>query len=303
MSSSADLEHLRTLLTIARAPSFAAAAEALHVTPSAISQQIKVLEARLGTMLFEKSGRGVRLTQDAIQLVEKLRPLFAQIDDAIEDFTDDGKRVRGKVVIAGPDSFCRMWLTPRIPKLLKKFEELVLDVKYLQNDAVERALVSGEVDLAVLVATPEAPGLETSVLFREELVAVASPKYLDAHGEPHKQVDLDEHRFVIFDPHARILESWLRGVFGTGAKLRGKVVCSVRSLEQNLVLAEQGVGIAIVPNHVAQTAVDKGSVRVIEVERRTKRATNAILLAWRVAAREAARVRAVRESLLDGADA
>jgi LysR family glycine cleavage system transcriptional activator len=299
--ASADLEHLRTLLTIARSPSFAAAAEALHVTPSAVSQQIKVLEGRLGTLLFEKSGRSVRLTADAAQLVDRLKPLFAQIDDAIEDFTDGGQRVRGKVVIAGPDAFCRMWLTPRIPKLLAKHEELVLDVKYLQNDAVERALVSGEVDLAVLVATPEAPGLETSVLFREELVAVASPKYLDEQGEPHKQVDLDQHRFVIFDPHARILEAWLRGVFGAGAKLRGKVVCSVRSLEQNLALAEQGVGIAIVPNHVAQPAVDAGGVRVIEVERRTKRATNAIHLAWRSAAREAARVRAVREMLLEGA--
>lgn len=293
----ADLEHLRTLLTIAKAPSFAAAAEALHVTPSAVSQQMKVLEANLGALLFEKSGRGLRLTSDGAALVAALDPLFAQVDDAIETFAGGKDKVRGSVTLAGPDAFCHMWLTPRLPALLEAHPELVLDVRFAQNDAVEKALVSGEVDLALLVATPESPDLETAVVFREELVAVASQKYLAKHGHPHKMSDLDEHRFVIFDPHARILAAWLRGVFGAGAKLRGKVVCSVRSLEQNLALAAAGVGIAIVPNHVAEHALEAKKVVAIDVERRTKQTTNPILLAWRRTAREAARVRAVREAL------
>lgn len=297
----ADLEHLRTLLTIARSPSFAAAAEALHVTPSAVSQQMKALEANLGALVFEKSGRGVRLTSDGAALVAALQPLFAQVDDAVEGFRGGKDRVRGLVRIAGPDAFCHMWLTPRLPKLLAAHEELALDVRFAQNDAVEKALVAGDVDLALLVATPESPDLETAAVFREELVAVASAKYLGAHGNPHKMGDLDEHRFVIFDPHARILEAWLKSVFGAGAKLRGHVVCSVRSLEQNLALAIAGVGIAIVPNHVAARAIEKGQVVALEMERRTKHTQNPVLLAWRRTAREAARVRAVREALVAGA--
>jgi len=296
-----DLEHLRTLLTISRAPSFAAAAEALHVTPSAISQQMKVLETNLGAKLFEKTGRSLALTPEAAGLVEALRPLFTQIDDAIETFTGKSDSVSGRVRIAGPDTFCRMWLLPKLPALLAEHDELSLDVRYLQNDAVEAELVSGDADLALLVATPEAPSIETAVVFREELLAVASPAYLKSRGSPKKAADLDDHRFVIFDPHARILEAWLRGAFGAGAKLRGKVVCSVRSLEQNLLLAERGVGIAIVPNHLAQASIDTGRVVELDVERRTKSTTNAILLAWRRTSREAARVRAVREALLASA--
>jgi len=294
----ADLEHLRTLLTIARAPSFAAAAEALHVTPSAVSQQMKVLEASLGALLFEKSGRGLRMTSDGQALVDVIRPLFAQIDDAIEVFSGGRDNVRGAVVLAGPDAFSHMWLLPKIPALMKAYPDLVLDIRYAQNDAVERALVAGEVDLAILVATPESTDIETEVVFREELVAVASKEYLARAGHPRKMADLDDHRFVIFDPHARILQAWLRGVFGAGAKLRGKVVCSVRSLEQNLALAEQGIGIAIVPNHVASRALEEGRIVAIDVERRTKQTTNPILLAWRRTAREATRVRAVREALV-----
>jgi DNA-binding transcriptional LysR family regulator len=193
-----------------------------------------------------------------------------------------------------------MWLTPRLPALLETYPELVLDVRFASNDVVERSLTSGEVDLAILVAAPESPDIETAVVFREELVAVASAKYLAKHGHPHKMSELDEHRFVIFDPHARILQVWLRNVFGAGAKLRGKVVCSVRSLEQNLALAAAGVGIAIVPNHVANGVLASKKVVALDVERRTKQTLNPIYLAWRRAAREAARVRAVREALTGG---
>jgi DNA-binding transcriptional LysR family regulator len=293
-----DLAHLRTLLVIARSRSFAAAAEALHVTPSAISQQMKALETSVGTSLFEKSGRSLQLTPDGAQLVEALRPLFAQIDDALDTFTGGREVVRGTVRIAGPDTFSRMWLLPRLPPLLAAHEELGLDVRYLQNDAVESALVGGDVDLAILVATPEAPSLETAVVFREELLAVASPAYFAERGMPKTASDLDDHRFVIFDPHARILATWLRGAFGAGAKLRGKVVCSVRSLEQNLLLAEQGVGIAIVPNHLAAASLEAGRVELVEVQRRAKSPTNSIFLAWRRTSREAARVAAVRTALL-----
>jgi DNA-binding transcriptional LysR family regulator len=293
----ADLEHLRTLLTIARAPSFAAAAEVMHVTPSAVSQQMKLLEANLGALLFEKSGRGLRLTAEGARLVASLQPLLAQIEDAVEAFTGGKDKVHGTVSIAGPDAFCAMWLMPRVPPLLAAHPELVLDVRFAQNDAVEKSLVSGEVDLAILVATPESPDLETVAIFREELVAVASKGYLAKHGHPSRTSELDDHRFVIFDPHARILAAWLKSVFGAGAKLRGRVVCSVRSLEQNLALAAAGVGIAIVPNHVAATALAGGKVVAIDVERRTKTATNQVLLAWRESAREAARVRAVRDAL------
>lgn len=272
----------------------------MRVTPSAVSQQMKVLESSLGALLFEKSGRGLRLTAEGAALVESLAPLFAQIEDAVDAFGGGAERVRGLVTIAGPDAFSAMWLTPRIPELLAAHPELSLDVRYAQNDAVEKALVSGDVDLAILVATPESPDLETAEIFREVLVAVASPAYLEAHGHPHRQAELDAHRFVLFDPHARILEAWLKSVFGAGAKLRGRVVCSVRNLEQNLALAEDGVGIAIVPNHVAASAIEEGRVVEIEVERRAKIAQNPVFLAWRRSAREAARVRAVREALVSG---
>jgi DNA-binding transcriptional LysR family regulator len=300
-----NLEHLRVLLEVARAPTFAAAAQRMHVTPSAVSQQMKTLETSLGTILFEKSGRGLRLTSEAAELIGQLRPLVDQIDDRVADFTGATDAVRGTVTLGGPDAFCRMWLVPRIPALALRHPELALDVRYAKNDVIEHALASGELDLAVLVAPPESTGIETAPLYREQLVAVASPEYLARHGEPASASELEAHRFVIFDPRARMQEVWLRGVVGRATSFRGQIVCTVRDLTQILELATAGVGIGVVPNHLAEPAVAAGELRVVTLGDRDatpkKGAANVIFLAWRKTKREAARTRAVREALLEGA--
>ena len=301
-----NLEHLRVLLEVARAPTFAAAAQRMHVTPSAVSQQMKTLEASLGTILFEKSGRGLRLTPQAAELIAELRPLVDQIDDRVGDFTGATDAARGTVTLGGPDAFCRMWLVPRIPALSRRHPELTLDVRYAKNDVIEQALASGDLDLAVLVAPPESTGIETAPLYREKLVAVASAEYVARHGVPESAAELEAHRFVIFDPRARMQEVWLRGVVGRAVPFRGHVVCTVRDLTQILELAKAGVGIGVVPNHLAEPAVAAGELSVIGLgagdAAPRKGATNLIFLAWRKTKREAARSRAVREALLDGAD-
>lgn len=301
-----NLEHLRVLVRIAREPTFAAAAERLRVTPSAVSQHVKMLEAELGTILFEKAGRGVRMTADAEALVEGLGPLIAQIDERIEVFTGESDVVRGAVTIGGPDVFCRMWLLPRIAAAAKAYGELSLDVRYAKNDQVEKTLVSGEIDFAILVAAPESPAVEAVPIYREELVAVASPAYLSRYGEPETPSELEAHRFVLFDPTARMQDVWLRAVVGPKATFRGKVVCTVRDLDQILDLAKADVGIGIVPNHMADPSVEKGELVVLtmgkEPPKGRRRATNVIYLAWRKSHREAARLRAVRELLLEGTE-
>jgi DNA-binding transcriptional LysR family regulator len=299
-----NLEHLRVLLEISRAPTFAAAAERLHVTPSAISQQMKILEGSLGTLLFEKSGRGLRLTPEARELVDQIRPLFDRIDESVDVFTGASSVVRGTVTIGGPDAFCRMWLVPRIPALAKKYPDLVLHVSFAKNDVIERSLATGDLDFAILVAPPESTGIESEPLYREELVAVASPEYLAEHGEPKSPAELETHRFVLFDARARMQDMWLKGLFGRTTPFRGQVVCTVRDLGHILDLAMDGVGIGIVPNHLAEPALLAGKLVALTMGSKTtskKGAANVLFLAWRKGTREVARARAVREALLEGA--
>src|SRR5689334_12220911 len=111
---SMNLELLRTFVDAASAPSLGAAAERRHVTKSAVSQQLKTLEAQLGLRLFERTGRHVRPTETARALADTLRRAFALVDDALEAATETEAAVRGTLRIGAPRPFARVWLRPRL---------------------------------------------------------------------------------------------------------------------------------------------------------------------------------------------
>lgn len=301
-SSPPNLELLRTFVAAEAAPTLSAAAIARHVTKSAVSQQLKTLEAQLGVVLFEKVGRNVRPTEAARALASTLREAFATIDDSVEAAREIQGAVRGDVRIGSPRPFARVWLRPRLAELLTAHDELVLDVAFGVPSELERALASGALDLAVLVRAPDSGTLETAPLFVETFEAVASPSYVKAHGSPRSAEDFGAHRLIVFDRDLPMHAAWWRATFGARAPLRGEIACRVASLDEMLGLAAAGVGIAVLPDYFVESALSAREVIAVRPRSSSKgrspTARNPIVLAWRRGVAGSARVRAVRDVLL-----
>jgi DNA-binding transcriptional LysR family regulator len=299
-----NLELLRTFVVAEGTPTLSAAAAARHVTKSAVSQQLKTLEAQLGVVLFEKAGRNVRPTEAARALASTLRGAFSTIDDSLEAARELQGAIRGDVRIGAPRPFARVWLRPRLAELLRAHHELVLDVAFGIPTDLERALGAGELDLAVLVRAPESAAIETAPLFVETFEAVASPAYLKTHGTPRSAEDFAAHRIIVFDRDRPMHDAWWRATFGGRASPRGTVVCRVGSLDEMLGLAAAGVGIAVLPDYFVAAAIATAEVAPVRPhttkakERRGTAARNSIVLAWRRGVVGSARVRAVRDGLL-----
>lgn len=302
-SAPPNLELLRTFVVAEATTTLSAAAAARHVTKSAVSQQLKTLEAQLGVTLFEKIGRNVRPTEAARALAATLRSAFATIDDSVEAARELQAAVRGDVRVGSPRPFARVWLRPRIAELLHTHAELVLDVTFGVPSELERAALAGAIDLAILVRAPESDALETAPLYVETFEAVASQAYLKAHGTPRSAEDFTTHRVIVFDRDLPMHAAWWRATFGGRAALRGKVVCRVASLDEMLGLAAAGAGIAVLPDYFVERAVAEHEVVHVRPHasgsaRRPAPAKNPIVLAWRRGAVASARVRAVRDVLL-----
>ncbi len=294
-----NYELLRTLLVAGTAPTFAEAAARRHVTPSAISQQIKALEGQLGVPLFERVGRRARLTPAGARLVAVLRQEFSTIDDAVDSVAEDHAIVRGAVVVGGPAPFARIWLRPRIATLLHAYPELQIEARFAVPSVLTRQLIEGQCDLAVLVSAVDAPSLETQPIYVEEFEAVASPGYVKKHGAPELARDLASHRFIVFDADLAMHAAWWRARFGAKEPLPPRVVCRIASLDEMLALAKDGIGIAVLPNYfVADALAAKEVVIVAPASSKRRGAKNPIFLAWRKASVESARFRVVREALL-----
>jgi LysR family transcriptional regulator, glycine cleavage system transcriptional activator len=172
------LTELRAFEAAARHLSFKRAAAELSVTPTAISHQIKLLEAHCGRLLFQRRPRPLKLTFAGEQL-------FPVIRDGFEAFADALTAVRsgaagGRLRVTATNAFAARWLVPRLPGWRAAYPRLKLDV--IGTDAV-LDLRSGEVDIAIRYARRR-PVDDVSVeLARDTFRVVASPKLV---GHPRK---------------------------------------------------------------------------------------------------------------------
>lgn len=174
MNLQISLISLRTFVEVARFRSMKEAAQSLGVTPGAISQQIRIVEERLGTVLFERSSRDMHLTAEGVRLMEALNLPFQQIQDAVEDF-HHRKPKRDALVVTTVPSFASSWLVPR----LGKFSRLYPDIEVKVDSSVALVDLRHEpVDVAIRHGSGNYPGMSVTQLLTPQLVVIASPAFL-----------------------------------------------------------------------------------------------------------------------------
>lgn len=292
---------LRTLLEIGACSTFAQAANKLQLTPSAVSHQMRTLEAQLGFAVFERVGRASRLTVEGKQLLSIVREHFLPIEEALAGIRDDQRTVQGTVSLAGPMPFARTWLRPRVVRLLRAYPALALTVRFGIPSALTLELLDGSLDFAILAETPDSPLLAYEKLFVETFVAVCAPEYWAGATPAQTAKLLSEQRFIVFSDALPMHALWWRATFGR-APLPSNVVCRIANIDEMLYLVEQGLGIAVLPNYSVANGLAEG--RLTRVRAKTSRATqveapqNPLHLAWRKGRTETTRLKVVRSALV-----
>lgn len=174
MTSPVSFGALRTFIEVGRQGNIKRAAQELNVTPGAVSQQVKALEARFGVKLLERGNREVKLSAHGLRLFGKVAPSFEQIDAAVQLFEDRRPGPRSLVVSTTP-SLAACWLTPRLGRFAAQHPEIEIRI---ETTAQLADMASGMVDVAIRHGSGDYPGLDAALLFTPRLVAVGSPSLL-----------------------------------------------------------------------------------------------------------------------------
>jgi LysR family glycine cleavage system transcriptional activator len=161
----------------ARHLSFAAAASELHLSPSAISQRVRILERHLGTLLFERRPRSLRLTEAGHAYLPAVRDLFEDLAAATSGLFGDSERSRLTVRVQA--SYSSTWLAPRLPVFCAAFPHV--DVRMVTAIWTD-TLPHSEIDLDIRQGTGAWPGFRATKLHDDRAVAVYGPGHLDRHG-------------------------------------------------------------------------------------------------------------------------
>jgi LysR family glycine cleavage system transcriptional activator len=251
---------LRAFEVATRHATFTSASEELHVTQSAVSHQLKHLEALWGLQLFER-GKSLRLTPAGAALAPIVREFFMNLEATLSDLREEKGRVRLK--ISTTYSFALKWLLPRLPNLAQQHPEILVTL-----DSTDQAITfsSADPDVAIRLGSGDYPALYSEFLFREHIFPVASPELLKRFGAPHEPAEL--LRYPLLTRAGADLvpkwESWFQQLGVGVSALKENVRFADTNMTIEAALLGQGVALAR-SGHVESEIADGSLVRLFDV--------------------------------------
>lgn len=177
-----DLRLLRGLIAVARLGTFARAAQQLHITPSALSQQMKELSGHLGVALFERQGRQAVLSEAARELFARITPLIEQIDQSLQQTVSAPQKVAGRFRIGATQTYLRALAMPAALKMIRRHPELRVDLRQLPAQRLLADLLEGELDMAVLPEVAGQNNVSQTRLLTEQMAVLGTPALLKPLG-------------------------------------------------------------------------------------------------------------------------
>jgi DNA-binding transcriptional LysR family regulator len=252
------LTALRTFVLVAEHRSFAEAARRLRISPTAASRGIADLEQSLGVILLRRTTRSVGLTPEGSGYLERCRRILDELDDADRSVRGENATPRGLLLVTAPVVFGRMYILPVVNTLLREHD--ALEVQLSLSDRVVRLVEEG-LDIAVRIADLSDSALHAIRLAQVRRVLVASPDYLDAHGEPSEVAHLHDHSLIVFEAFAPNQE-WRFTATGRPA-IRCEPRLLTNSVEASIDAALDGLGIARALSYQVQEHVRAGRLRYV----------------------------------------
>jgi DNA-binding transcriptional LysR family regulator len=192
-----DWDKLRIFHAVASAGSLTHAGDALHLSQSAVSRQIRALEESLNTTLFHRHARGLILTEQGELLFEATNSMNKRLDTAAARIRDSEEEVLGELRVTTTTGFGTLWLAPRLPKLYEKYPDLKIDLM-LEERVLD--LPMREADVAIRMKEPSQADLIRRRLMNIRMRLYATPEYLAARGTPQRLADIAGHRIICQNP-------------------------------------------------------------------------------------------------------
>jgi DNA-binding transcriptional LysR family regulator len=259
-----DLRQLEILQAIAETGSFTACGRKLHVSQSAISRQIALLEEELGEPLFLRVGRHVRMTPAAESLVQLGQRVFQDIRDTVGAITDHTRTLRGTLRLAGGMTVC-LYVFPPLLKHVKRMHP-DLDIRVTVASAARSVdeIRAGRYDAGLLTLPVEESDLETVPVMREELLLLTMPTHRLARKKQIEPQDLAQEPFVLFEAGSatrRVIDR----MFVT-EQIEPTVVMDTENVEIIKAMVKTGLGISIVPYQAVAREVRAGQFFCSRIE-------------------------------------
>ena len=249
------LQSLRAFACVAECSGFSRAAERLGVAASSVTARVQALEREMGTPLFLRTTRSVRLTADGELLYERALSLLADAEETRHLFALSAHCARGRLRVEAPSRMVRRLLVPALPALLATHPELALE---LNSNDHRTALVEAGVDCVIRVGAIQDTSLVARPLGVLRIATCASPVLVAKLGMPHAPEELARFPAIHYGglPHARAQHWELAGA--PEIPMQGRL--SVDNTESYIACALADLGVIQAPAYDLREELARGAL-------------------------------------------
>lgn len=259
-----SLRQLQVFRAVARHRSFSRAAEELVISQPAVSAQIKALEQILSVPLFQRTGRGVELTEAGRQLLPYAERMLDLLNEALSAVRELRCAQRGQVRVAASTT-AGIYV---VPKALGAFHraypgvELSLDV--LNRFAVHQRLLAGDADLAIMGLIEDPQDLEIAQFLPNELVVIASPRHPLARRHQIPLEEIAREPFLVREIGSGTRADTERIFAEAGFPIRVAMELRSNGAIKQAVAAD--LGVAVMPRDAIELELETGRLVILDVQ-------------------------------------
>jgi len=248
-----DLRQLEIIRAIAETGSFTAAGDKLHVSQSAISRQILLLEDELGEPVFHRIGRRVRITPAGDALLQLSHRVFQDVQDTVAGISDQQESLKGTLRLVGGMTVCLYVFPALLTELRRAHPHLDLKIAGGSSEYCIAQLRAGTADLGLLTLPVDAPDLVAVPVIQEELLLVTHPRHPLAKRRHITPADLTREAFVLFESGSntrRVIDE-----FFMREHVVPHIVMETENVEIIKAMVRNGLGIGIIPYQAVSAEV------------------------------------------------
>ncbi|HEV3088302.1 MAG TPA: LysR substrate-binding domain-containing protein [Candidatus Elarobacter sp.] len=249
-----ELRDLRSFVAVAQHRNFSRAAEQLHVSQPALSEQIRKLEDELGAPLFDRTSRGATLTAAGEAFLPQARSVLAQADVAAETVRMVSAGLAGTLTLGFIDSAALGILPPLIRRFTARYPAVKLRLRELGTRRQLEAVEAGEIDVGIVRGPVWNPALAGRRIATESLLLALPEEHRLAGEAAVRLADLRDEGFITYpaDRGAGLYEETLRLCHEAG--FEPKIVQEANEIYTIIGMVAAGLGVAIVPDSVSAIA-------------------------------------------------
>lgn len=259
-----DLFYLKTFVAVTKTNSFRIAAERNSITQPAVSQHIRILEKKLGSVLLERRGKSVTLTATGRVFLPYAENILKQYEEAKMKVGEINNKFNGTIRIATIYSIGLYELQSTIQQFLKKYPEVNLHVEYHKNAAIYEMVSNRVIDFGFIAFPQRRNGVVSDIFVEDRLVLVQSSLQRILKGRNIPLESLNDVKFIAFSPHTPTGKTIYQ--FLQKKKIHPRVIQDYDNIELVKSAVILGMGCGILPRNAITRELKNKSLEIVSLK-------------------------------------